>query len=179
MSFDGSAPELCDYTYFLRDEEHIVDEKGLHELTEDKLGISYDLSLEIAIDENSVKGACVYKNKLMTYSDKVLNIIDLSDGSVSRVNISELEKADNNIKIDPSDFILLGDYLYIAYNSNFMCRICLSDNEPEFICNTEGTYSFSTLYTDEKDLYALSYRSGPKIVKLEIDEDKITTKELK
>ena len=89
------------------------------------------MPLEIEIDENSVKGACVYKNKLMTYSDKVLNITDLSDGSVSRVNISELEKADNNIKIDPSDFILLGDYLYIAYNSNFMCRICLSDNEPE------------------------------------------------
>lgn len=179
IKFGGNEPERCNYTYFLRDEEHLVDEKGLHELTEDKLGISSDLPLEIAIDENSVKGACVYKNKLLTYSDRVLNITDLSEGSISRVNISELEKADNNIKINLSDFIVLGDYLYIAYNSNFLCRVCLSDNEPEFICDTEGVYSFSMLYTDEKDLYALGYNGKPGIVKLVIDEDKITTKELK
>lgn len=179
IKFGGNEPERCNYTYFLRDEEHLVDEKGLHELTEDKLGISSDLPLDIAIDENSVKGACVYKNKLLTYSDKVLSITDLSDGSVADVKISDLEKADNNIKINLSDYIILGDYLYIAYNSNFLCRVCLSDNEPEFICDTEGAYSFSKLYTDEKDLYALGYNGKPRIVKLEIDEDKITTKELK
>ena len=94
----------------------------------------------------------------------------------------------NNIKINLSDCIILGDYLYIAYNSSSLCRICLSDNEPEFIADVEGRYSFSKLYTDEKDLYALGYRSGPKIVKLEISEDiedrvttitTITAKELK
>lgn len=179
LRFGEKEPERCNYTYFLRDEDRLIDAKGLHELDKSKLDIASDMPLEIGVDENGIKGACVYNNKLLTYSDKVLNITDLSDGSISRVNISELEKADNNIKINLSDFIVLGDYLYIAYNSNFLCRVCLSDNEPEFICDTEGAYSFSKLYTDEKDLYALGYNGEPKIVKLEINEDKITTKELK
>lgn len=179
LGFGKKEPEFCNYTYLLRNDDHLIDANGIHELTENKLSIASDLPLNIEIDENRIKDACVYKNKLLTYSEGVLNITDLLDGSIFSVKISELEKLNNNIKIDFSDYAILGDYLYIAYNSSFLCRICLSDNEAEFICDTEGMYSFSKLYTDGENLYALGYGGGPKIVRLELSEDKIITKELK
>lgn len=179
LRFGEKEPELCDYTYVLRENNRLIDANGVHELTDNKLGIASELTLDIGIDESSVKGACVYKNKLLTYSNEVLNITDLSEGSIFSVKMSDLEKQNNNIKIDFSDCIILNDYLYIAYNSSFLCRICLSDNEAEFIGDIEGQYSFSKLYTDEENLYALGYNGGPEIVRLELNEDKITTKELK
>lgn len=178
LGFGESEAELCDYRYVLRNDDCIIDENGIHRLTDNKLSIASDLPIDIRIDENSVKGACVYKNKLITYSNRVLNIDDLSDGSVFSVKVSELEKLNNNIEIDFSDFVILDDYLYIAYNSSFLCRICLSDNEAEFICDTEGQFTFSKLYTDDESLYAFCHKEG-KTVRLELYEDKITTKELK
>jgi len=184
LGFGETNPEKCGYSYVLRDEERLVDENGIHELDKNKLSISSDVSLDIDIDEESIKGACTYKNKLITYSNGVLNITDLLDGSLFSVKIRDLEKLNHNIKMKVTDFTILGDYLYIANNSSSLCRICLSDNKTDFIPDMEGKYIFSKLYTDEKDLYALCYGGRPKIVRLEISYDPkingdiITAKEL-
>lgn len=185
LDFGKTEAKLCDYTYLLRDEDRIIDANGIHELTDNKLGIKADVPFDIELDEAKIKGACVYQNKLFTYSDGVLSITGLTDGSIREIKMSDLENPYGE-ELILTDYTVLKDELYIVCGGagigTHLWRVNLSDNKTEFFWNLEGD-GFKRLYTDEKDVYALCFEKN-KMVRLDVNElnvnaDKIPVKELK
>lgn len=174
MDLDGENPRQCGYTYVLRSGDNVIDADGVHVLTDDRLNIAFDFSDSVRFETESFAEACVYDNKLITRSDKTVNITDLVEGSTHTYGLYT----------EISDYIILGDKLYIAFNSSNLLRIDLSDSGGSihelFSPNSDMVYL--KLYTDGTFLYSLGsniFGNGDCIARLSIGTDQITKKELK
>lgn len=173
MELDGENPRQCGYTYALRIGDNVIDAEGVHVLTEDKLNIAFDISDSVRFETESFAEACVYDNKLITRSDETVNITDLIEG-ITRTY---------GIYAGISDYVILKDKLYIAFNSSNLLRIDLSESDGSiqklFTSNSDMVYT--KLYTDGTFLYALgsNYKDNSScIARLSIGTNQITTKEL-
>lgn len=173
MDLDGENPRQCGYAYALRSGDNVIDAEGVHALTDDKLNIAFDFSDSVRFETESFAEACVYDNKLITRSDETVNITDLIEGITHTYGLYT----------EISDYIILGDKLYIAFNSSSLLRIDLSgsDGSIEKLFSSNPDMVYTKLYTDGTFLYALGSNlenSGSCIAKLSIGTNQITAKEL-
>lgn len=169
---DGENPRQCGYAYALRSGDNVIDAEGVHVLTADKLNIAFDVSDSVRFETESFAEACVYDNKLITRSDETVNITDFIEGITHTYGLYT----------DISDYIILSDKLYIAFNSSSLLRIDLSGSDGSvelFSSNLDMVYT--KLYTDGTFLYALgsNYKNNSScIARLSIGANQITAKEL-
>ena len=185
MDLDGENPRQCGYAYALRSGDNVIDAEGVHALTDDKLNIASDFSIKIEAAHNSLKGACVYDNKLITYSGGVINITDLNDGSVKSIDINSYNNfIDNKIyESEISDYTILNNQLYIAFSGSSLMKINLleSDGSIQKLFTSNSDMVYTKLYTDGTFLYALgsNYKDNSScIARLSIGANQITAKEL-
>ena len=173
MDLDGQNPRQCGYTYALRSGDNIIDTDGIHALTEDRLNIALDISGSV-IEPELLAEACVYDNKLITRSDETVSITDIIEGTTHTYGAYSAI----------SDYVILKDKLYIAFNSSNLLRIDLSESDGSIqkLISTNPDMIYSKLYTDGTFLYALGSNSENNdfyIAQLSIGTYQITKKELK
>ncbi|MCM1059810.1 MAG: hypothetical protein NC452_05905 [Eubacterium sp.] len=187
---DGNEPKKCGAAYPLRKAEELIDSDGVHSLTKDGSDIAEDADNSEISRTFTAAGACVYDKKLFTKEEGTINITDLADGSTKSYDIrAALNKGISEAFYDLwtiTDYVVLDDDVYIAYDGSNLLKISLSDNGGiKTVKDNASDMIYTRLYTDGRDIYAIctptdadDFERRSRLVRLDTSFDMIRKTEL-
>lgn len=156
MDFEGNASKR-NYGNIMRYGKYVIDNRGAYELSENKLDVDRENGFTaFPFDINSLD-YCVYDNYLVMISQGKIIFFDLTSGEINEISDTEISEALGGANAMVSDFTIIGDFVYIAYDSSGIIRKNMKTNEIKDIpIRGMNNIVISDLYTDGKSLFGVA-----------------------